>query len=79
MKNGAFAPKEQRHNFPYFLKIRDISKASKGVIMERRILKFIMFNEGLPLSPSCGVYSSQIIRFAGLCSNVIESDNRTNL
>ena len=34
MENGAFAPKEQMLHFPYFFQIHDISKASKGVIME---------------------------------------------
>ena len=36
MENGAFAPKEQMLHFPYF-QIHDISKASKGVIMEYRV------------------------------------------
>ena len=34
MENGAFAPKEQMIHFPYYFQIHDISKASKGVIME---------------------------------------------
>ena len=34
MENGAFAPKEQMLYLPYYLEIHDISKASKGVIME---------------------------------------------
>ena len=33
MENGAFAPQEMLH-FPYFFQIHDISKVSKGVIME---------------------------------------------
>ena len=33
MENGAFAPKEQMLNFPYYFQIDDISKASKGVIL----------------------------------------------
>ena len=32
MENGAFAPKEQMLNFPYF-QIRSISKASKDAII----------------------------------------------
>ena len=34
MENGAFAPKEQMLHFPEYLQIHDISKASKGAIME---------------------------------------------
>ena len=33
MENGAFAPSEQMLHFPYF-QMYDISKASKGIIME---------------------------------------------
>ena len=33
METGAFAPEEQMLHFSYF-QIHDISKASKGVIME---------------------------------------------
>ena len=36
LENGAFAPNEQMLNFPYF-QIHDISKASKGAIMEYRV------------------------------------------
>ena len=34
MENGAFGPKEQMLHFPYYFQIHDISKASKGAIME---------------------------------------------
>ena len=34
MENGAFALLEQMLHFPYYFQIRDISKVSKGVIME---------------------------------------------
>ena len=34
MENGAIAPKEQMLRFPYYFQIYDISKASKGVIVE---------------------------------------------
>ena len=34
MENGAFAPKEQMLHFPKYFEIDDISKESKGVIME---------------------------------------------
>ena len=34
MENGAFAPKEQMLYFLQYFQIYDISKASKGVIME---------------------------------------------
>ena len=34
MENGGFAPKEQMLHFPQYFQIHDISKTSKGVIME---------------------------------------------
>ena len=34
MKNGAFAPKEQMLHFTYYFPLHDISKTSKGAIME---------------------------------------------
>ena len=35
MENGAFAPNEQMLSFPnFFFQIHDISKVSKGVIIE---------------------------------------------
>ena len=34
MENGAFAPREQMLHLLYYFQIHDISKASKGVIME---------------------------------------------
>ena len=34
MEDRAFAPKEQMLHFPLYFQIHDISKASKGVIME---------------------------------------------
>ena len=43
MENEAFAPKEQMLHFPCF-QICDISKASKGVIREERVIKAIQFN-----------------------------------
>ena len=36
MENRAFAPKDQMLHFPYF-HLHDISKASKGLIMESRV------------------------------------------
>ena len=35
MENGAFAPKEQMLHFPPYFQIRDISKASRGAILEK--------------------------------------------
>ena len=35
MEKGAFAPKEQMLDFPSYFQIHDISKASKGAIMEQ--------------------------------------------
>ena len=40
MENGAFAPKEQLLHFPWFFQIQDISKMSKGAIMEYRVKKY---------------------------------------
>ena len=34
MENGTFALKEQMLRFPLYFQIHDISKVSKGVIME---------------------------------------------
>ena len=40
MENGAFAPKEQMLHFPQLFQIHDISKLSKGIIMESRDKSF---------------------------------------
>ena len=37
IENGAFAPKEQMLHFPLYFQIRDISKALKGVNVEKRV------------------------------------------
>ena len=37
MENGAFAPMEQMLHFPKHFQICDISKASKGVSLEKRV------------------------------------------
>ena len=39
MENGEFAPKEQMLHFLKYIQIHDISKASKGAVMEQRIKK----------------------------------------
>ena len=37
MENGTFAIFEQMLDFPKYFQLHDISKASKGVIMEERV------------------------------------------
>ena len=41
------------------------------------IVNFPFLYGDVPPSPSCGVYISQLIRFARVCSNVDEFNNRT--
>ena len=40
------------------------------------ILNFPIFDGDVPRSPSYGVYISQLIRFARVCSNVDDFNNR---
>ena len=40
------------------------------------IVNFPFLNGDVPRSPSCGVYISQLIRFARVCSNVDDFNNR---
>ena len=49
MGNGAFALKEQMLHFPQYFEIHDISKVSKGVIMEYSVkaMHFIVLNEDM--------------------------------
>ena len=46
--------------------------SNMGVI---EIVNFPFLNEDVPRSPSYGVYISQLIRFARLCSNVNDFNN----
>ena len=39
MENGAIAPKEQMLHFQEYFQIHNISKVSKGVIMESRFIQ----------------------------------------
>ena len=40
------------------------------------ILNFPFLDGDVPHSPSCGVYISQLIRFARVCSNVDDFNNK---
>ena len=40
------------------------------------IVNFPFFDRDVPCSPSYGVYISQLIRFARMCSNVDDFNNR---
>ena len=40
------------------------------------IVNFTFLGENVPRSPSYGVYISQLIRFARVCSNVDDFNNR---
>ena len=40
------------------------------------IVNFLFLDEDVPRSPSYGVYISQLIRFARVCSNVNDFNNR---
>ena len=40
------------------------------------IVNFPFLNGDVPRSPSYGVYSSELIRFARVCSNVVDFNNR---
>ena len=40
------------------------------------IVNFPLFDGDVPLSPSCGVYISQLIHFARVCFNVDDFNNR---
>ena len=42
------------------------------------MVNFIFLDEDVPHSPSYGVYISQLIRFAGVCSNVDDLTTETN-
>ena len=43
------------------------------------IVNFLFFDGDVPRSPSYGEYISQLIRFAMLCSNVDDFNNRNKL
>ena len=43
------------------------------------IVNFLFFDGDVPRSPSYGVYISQLIRFARVCSNVEDFNNRNFL
>ena len=40
------------------------------------VVDFPFLGGGVPRSPSCGVYISQLVRFAGVCSSVDDFNNR---
>ena len=40
------------------------------------IVNFLFLHGNVPRSPSYGVYISQLIRFARVCSNVVDFNNR---
>ena len=47
-----------------------------GMIIVFEIVNFPFLDADVPLSPFYGVYMSQLIRFARVCSNVDDFDNR---
>ena len=47
----------------------------KGDAFNFEIVNFPFLYGNVPRSPSCGVYISQLIRFARVCSNVDDSNN----
>ena len=47
-----------------------------GMILNFEIVKFPFLDGDIPRSPSYGVYISQRIRFARVCSNVDDFNNR---
>ena len=55
-----------------------VCNANFVCIANFKIVKFPFLDGDVPHSPSCGVYSSQLIRFARVCSHVDGFNNRNN-
>ena len=68
----------------YFTKIKRTSRLGRSLALSLEILyyrrdeivNFPFLDGDVPRSPSYGVYISQFIRFARVCSNVDEFNNR---